>query len=143
MSNDDSNTVVELCSNLVREHFEKYPFHEPFALEDFRPPKKGLLADFVWKDLAVPIPKDPFDPTIDAPCLLLHDLENPMHTKSAVYQFIDSHKDGCAGLYGTSGAGKTCSAFEYLSHNFGLYFVASTKNDAGSRDLERLISDIF
>jgi len=140
MSSNNSNDVVAKCESLVRKHFKDKPFESPFALGDFIVSNSnGLLADLLRGSMKVPIPRDPSDPDGNKPCLLLHDLENQNHRDSDVYKFIDNNNDISTGLYGTSGAGKTRSVFEYLSHNFGLYFVASTRNDAGSRDLERLL----
>jgi len=140
MSSNDSNDVVAKCESLVRKHLEDKPFESPFALDDFIVSNSnGLLADLLRGSMKVPIPRDPSDPDGNKPCLLLHDLENQNHRDSDVHKFIDNNNDISTGLHGTSGAGKTRSVFEHLSHNFGLHFVASTRNDAGSRDLERLL----
>jgi len=76
-------------------------------------------------------------------CLLLYDLKNPQHKTTDAYKFIEKTRDTCRGLYGTSGAGKTRSIFEYLSHNYGLYFVASIENDPGSDDLPRIMRKFY
>jgi hypothetical protein len=64
-----------------------------------------------------------------------------------VYEYIkDTRKQRAGALYGTSGAGKTRSIFEYLSLNFGLYLVPSTTEewdceamDFGSFDLSTVL----
>lgn len=131
----DKKTMAAFCCDLVQKHFNKQPFVGPFELKQFKPKDDALLADFFSQHTNIPC--DPERP--NHPCLLLHGLEDPHRKKTNVYQFIEANKDHCIGLYGTSGAGKTRCAFEYLSHNLGLYFVASTQNDAGSGDLERLL----
>jgi len=73
---------------------------------------------------------------------LLHDLENEGHKDKPVYKHIDTTRNvRPTALYGTSGAGKTRSVFEYLSHNHGLFFVASDhEKNAGSEDLTTLLA---
>ena len=76
------------------------------------------------------------------PSLLLHDLENEEHKKTSGYRYIErSQKTGPIALYGTSGAGKTRTIFEYLSHNYGFYLSAAAdpKYNPGSRDVAFLI----
>jgi hypothetical protein len=79
------------------------------------------------------------------PSLLLYDLENLKWRNTAVYQHIDERKDQAAtALYGTSGAGKTRSIFEYLSQNKGFYFlVGDDEKNAGSRDLKSILNTSF
>ena len=74
--------------------------------------------------------------------MLLWDLENEYYKKRAVYAYIESNKDKAPlALYGTSGAGKTRSVLEYLSHNKGLYFLAANSDrDPGSLDLYAALS---
>ena len=138
MANNTKETVVSVCSKALEEHFKQHPFEAPFELEEFVPGEHALLANFFKNNVSIPK-----DPTLEEsfPCLLLHDLENPSHKQKAIYKFIDQNaKDHANGLYGTSGAGKTRSLWEYLSHNYGLYFVANTQNDAGSRDMQTIIN---
>jgi len=135
----DRETVAERCERLVQEHFKQHPFEKPHELETFVPAEDGVL---LLKDNVI-IPKNTFKTSIDAPSLLLHNLANldaSTVKEKAVYKFIDTTRNMCSGLYGTSGAGKTRSAYEYLSLNFGLYFVANTTNDPGSQDLSKLIA---
>jgi hypothetical protein len=138
MTTTSTESVAELASRLVETHFKEHPF-KIYELEVFVAPKDGLLAGLM-KD--VRIPRDPSDTKQDIPCLLLHgldDLDQDELSSRKVYQFIDETKDTCSALYGTSGAGKTRSVYEFLSKNFGLYFVAKTINDPGSKDLHRLM----
>jgi hypothetical protein len=85
------------------------------------------------------IPANPAKP-ISRPCLLLYDLKNAKHKDNLVYKHIDFCKrEQPSALYTTSGAGKTRSIFEYLSQNYGLYFVAhlegGPEEQVGSADL--------
>jgi hypothetical protein len=100
----------------------------------------GLLAPLLRSDAA--IPQNPETPSM--PSLLLHDLENERHKDKPVYMRIAAaSSDTPYALYGTSGAGKTRSIFEFLSHNHGLFFVASDhKRNAGSKDLTFLLSSL-
>ena len=135
-------SLKTLCADFLKQHFEAHPFDEPYELEDFVSPTTALLSSLLRVgERKTKIPKDPNSPVgAELPCLLMHDLENRNHKKKSVYQRIDSCSNTFLGLYGTSGAGKTRSLYEYLSHNFGLYFVSSTTNDAGSRDLAHLLA---
>ena len=124
----ETRSVAEKCSYLVDQHFAEHPF-EGFSLKTFTAPKggkAGLLDDLRNE---VPIPRDPSCSSMEmnVPSLLLYDLHNERHKSTEVYKFIDETKDICSGLYGTSGAGKTRSIYEYLSHNYGFYFVAETE----------------
>ena len=76
------------------------------------------------------------------PSLLLHDLQNVEHKETGGYKYIDSsQKIGPIALYGTSGAGKTRTIFEYLSHNYGFYLSAGADplSNPGSEDVPFLI----
>lgn len=76
------------------------------------------------------------------PSLLLHDLQNVEHTETDGYKYIvGSQKIGPIALYGTPGAGKTRTIFEYLSHNYGFYLSAGADpmNNPGSEDVSFLI----
>jgi hypothetical protein len=76
------------------------------------------------------------------PSLLLHDLQNEEHKETSGYKYIkNSQKKGPIALYGTSGAGKTRTIFEYLSLNYGFYLSAGAdpKYNPGSRDVAFLI----
>jgi hypothetical protein len=122
-------SVVELCKTALTEHFKQHPSHEPSVLATFRA-EAGLLAPHLRSDTA--IPQNPETPSM--PSLLLHDLENKRNKEKPVYMHIAAAgSDTPYALYGTSGAGKSCSIFEFLSHNHGLFFVASDhKRNAGS-----------
>jgi hypothetical protein len=138
MTTPNTESVADLAFRLVETHFKEHPF-KIYELEVFVAPTDGLLAGLM-KD--VRIPRDPSNAKQDVPCLLLHGLDNLDQgelSSTKAYQFIDETKDTCSALYGTSGAGKTRSVYEYLSQNFGLYFVAKTTNDPGSKDLQRLM----
>ncbi|CAB9511448.1 expressed unknown protein [Seminavis robusta] len=77
------------------------------------------------------------------PSLLLFDLENERHKVTRAYQYIDtSQKVAAINLYGTSGAGKTRSIFEYLSHNYGFYLNAGADAiyNPGTMDFKSLLS---
>lgn len=78
------------------------------------------------------------------PCLLLHDLKAEKHKASEVYKEIaKGAKIGPYYLYGTSGAGKTRSIFEYLSHNKGFYLLShDTNRNPGSGDLIQVMSTL-
>ena len=85
------------------------------------------------------IPSLPSNENKNIPSLLLYDLLNEDAAKGTnVYSFIEKNKNsGVTQLYGTSGAGKTRSIFEYLSHNKGIYLIAAiSKNQPGSQDLD-------
>lgn len=76
------------------------------------------------------------------PSLLLHDLQNEEHKETSGYKCIEeSQKIGPIALYGTSGAGKTRTIFEYLSHNYGFYWSAAADQtvNPGSKDVAFLI----
>lgn len=130
----DSENVRQKCERLVREHFEQHPF-SIYELEVFEPPEGALLAEFFPSDKTFHC-----DPKREGkyPSLLLYNLEKESHAEDILLH-IDRNKGRMQGLYGTSGAGKTRSVLEYLSRKLGLYFVASTKNDAGSNDLGQVI----
>ncbi|CAB9502645.1 expressed unknown protein [Seminavis robusta] len=135
--NNSTTTFHQLCSSYLEDYFAKNPLTKAFELEDFTAPEDGLLTSILKPGTG--IPKNPFVKKKTKPSLLLHGLQNTNCKNSEVYKFIDDTKDVCSGLYGTSGAGKTRSIYEYLSHSFGLYFVANTTYDPGSKDLSMLI----
>ncbi|CAB9518756.1 expressed unknown protein [Seminavis robusta] len=127
-------SVREGCERLVKNNFENHPY-QLFKLREFTPPEDGLLAEFLSTNKTLYR-----DPRRDKyPSLVLNGLPNSESHTEKVYEHIEANKGGMIGLYGTSGAGKTRSVLEYLSRNLGLYFVASTKHDAGSRDLEKAL----
>jgi len=126
-----ATTVAELCRQLVAEHFasdDRNFFLKMVELDDFNA-SDSLLGELLNQSITM---------ANQVPALLLHDLQTV--SQRAAYNFIQDTRDICSGLYATSGAGKTRSIFEYLSQNFGLYFVAKpTTNNYGSKDLEALL----
>ncbi|KAG7350242.1 hypothetical protein IV203_009602 [Nitzschia inconspicua] len=128
-------TVAQECSLYIEQYFEGKPF-EGFTLDDFKS-ETGLLAGLQKKNIS--IPQNPSKPNLNIPSLLLYDLKNDDHKTTNAYKFIDESKGFCSGLYGTSGAGKTRSVYEYLSHNFGFYFLANASKDPGSGDLVNVL----
>ena len=125
-------TSAQMCTRMVKDHFDAQPFRL-FELTPFQPPEGALFAEFYSEETKLPL-----DPRRRMPSLLLHNLTAQCHNEN-VLEHIHNNRSKKQALYGTSGAGKTRSIFEYLSRHFGLYFVASTKNDPGSSDLEHLI----
>jgi hypothetical protein len=112
---------------------KRAPLLETFIIDDiaaFKP---------YWKETGVPnVPVR----KSKKPSLILHDLENTKHMHSDGYKYIDLHqKSGPIALYGTSGAGKTRTIFEYLSHNYGFYLTAGADDlyNPGSKDVVLLI----
>ncbi|KAL3905055.1 MAG: hypothetical protein SGILL_009831, partial [Bacillariaceae sp.] len=111
------------------------------SLKDFTASKGDSLLGVLHKEPIAQDPSIPQDPSSKdgVPALLLYDLKNKDHKGTATYRFIEETVDICSGLYGPSGAGKTRAIYEYLSHNYGLYFAGKTTNDLGSKDLSELI----
>eukprot|EP00978_Attheya_sp_CCMP212_P032161 scaffold124113_cov55-Attheya_sp.AAC.2 len=101
----------------------------------------------VWAPPPLPqqqnkIPSLPEDKNSNSPSLLLYDLENNSHKQSDAYKYIDrSQTNGPIGIYGTSGAGKTRTAFEYLAQNYGYYFVVDKTLNPGSWDVTILLHE--
>jgi hypothetical protein len=86
--------------------------------------------------------KIPCIPGKERPSLLLCGLEN-VDTTSAVYKHIEeSIPTGPTSIYGTSGAGKTRRTFEYLSENYGFYFVVNTIINPGSKDTRSFLEHV-
>lgn len=107
------------------------------SLHSFKIEPEAALYPYFRSDAGIDIPAVPAH---SRPSLILRDLENVIHMDKPVYKYIDSsQKKGPIGLYGTSGAGKTRTVFEYLSHNFGFYFVVETENNPGSEDVTLLL----
>jgi hypothetical protein len=133
-------SVVELCATALKDHFNQHTFKGPPALVTFRAEEPGVLAPLLRVDATIPQhPKNSCTPSF-----LLYDLENELHKDKLVYKHIAATSSVTpTALYGTSGAGKTRSVFEYLSHNHGLFFVASDhERNAGSKDLTFLLSKL-
>jgi len=109
---------------------------QPPTLEKFQIKEGAALYNYFIKEIFIPsVPSKP-----EYPSLLLYDIQNLSHKNREVYKFIDENQEyGPIGLYGTSGAGKTRTVFEYLAHNYGFYFVADTQRNPGSGDVGFLI----
>jgi len=106
----------------------------------------------------VSIPTIPGLPT-SRPSLLLYDLDTlnvqqlVERKNKGVYQYIEATRWTSPGvLYGTSGAGKTRSVLEYLSHNYGIYLTCvsernhllnTPKADPGSADLREVLANLM
>eukprot|EP00797_Seminavis_robusta_P025847 Sro459_g147210.1 n/a (328) ;mRNA; f:4910-5893 len=108
------------------------------SLQPFQPKESALLTPLKKNDVEIPL--IPGTTGSEAkPTLLLYDLANDQHKEKDVYKYIEKNrKKSVTVLYGTSGAGKTRSALEYLSLNKGIYLTATTRNnrDSGSEDLD-------
>jgi hypothetical protein len=136
-----SKSVEEKCSEVLSAYFQKHPVKEAPVLKPFTPESDALLQPLFNYGNKQVVPCDPDQNTaVPFPSLLLYDLENLKRKNTAVYEHIKAKKKQAASaLYGTSGAGKTRSIFEYLSHNKGFYFLAGDhEKNAGSRDLESI-----
>ena len=117
-------------------------------LDPFTVPSDGLLGSLLRSTITLRK-----TPGTERPSLLVYGLdhENTKHEEKAVYKYIQLiSKKRPGALYGTSGAGKTRSVLEYLSHNFGLYLstcgsqkaFANAGVDPGSTDLFFVLKDI-
>lgn len=139
-----------MLTDFFRNHQIKPPILERFTPNEealFKP----LYVDVGATQTGRPfVPCDP-DSRISSenrpPSLLLYDLQNAKYKETAVYKRIDARtRDGVMILYGTSGAGKTRSIFEYLSQNKGFYFIAGNPRDdknPGSEDLKSIFFEDF
>eukprot|EP00529_Nitzschia_sp_RCC80_P017379 CAMPEP_0113500872 /NCGR_PEP_ID=MMETSP0014_2-20120614/32606_1 /TAXON_ID=2857 /ORGANISM="Nitzschia sp." /LENGTH=823 /DNA_ID=CAMNT_0000395329 /DNA_START=1 /DNA_END=2472 /DNA_ORIENTATION=- /assembly_acc=CAM_ASM_000159 len=79
------------------------------------------------------------------PSLLLSNLpieESNLREEEPLKYIAENTKGGPCTFYGTSGAGKTRRLFEFLSLNYGLYFLASKGRNPGSRDFESSIGRV-
>ena len=105
------------------------------SLKPFQPADDALFHNIFNGRAQIPcIPK------YDKPSLLLFDLTNEAHKETEAYKYIDtSRKKGPSAIYGTSGAGKTRRGLEYLSQNYGFYFVVDNKDNPGSGDVRGLL----
>ncbi|KAG7347259.1 hypothetical protein IV203_030626 [Nitzschia inconspicua] len=151
-STDKNNTgmknVVDKVTGLLEDHFKKHPPQRP-TLDTYHASSEGVLGDLWRADVDVPVdPKEKVDGSgwvgRRFPMLLLHDLENEQHKATKVYGHIRTQeKIGTTVLYGTSGAGKTRAALEYLSHNKGFYLLGGDFiRNPGSRDLVRMLRGV-
>lgn len=125
----DIAEVNALLDELMKSWDVQAPQLEPFPIQE-----DAVLYPYLRTDIndTEPIPSSPNGLT---PSLLLHDLQNGKHTEREAYKYIHHHQlNAPIGLFAVSGAGKTRTIFEYLSHNFGFFFVADTKNNPGSMD---------
>lgn len=133
-----SKSVEEKCSEVLSVYFQLHPVKGAPVLKPFAPGSNALLKPLFNDGNKQVVPCNPDENEAGPfPSLLLYDLENLKCKNTAVYKHIEAGKDQDAtALYGTSGAGKTRSIFEYLSHNKGFYFLAGDfGRNSGSRDL--------
>jgi hypothetical protein len=108
------------------------------SLIPFHIKEEAVFHAYMREGLDVPIPALPSNNK--QPSLLLHDLKDVSRKESPAYKYIDETQiRGPHGLYGTSGAGKTRTAFEYLAHNYGFYFVVDKNHNPGSLDVALLL----
>jgi hypothetical protein len=130
--------VQELCEAALDGALKNWD-EKPPSLDIFQPKAKSVpLATYLRTDVQIhTVPEGDHED----PVLLLFDVMNESHKQKPVYAHIDkTRKLGPTALHGTSGAGKTRSAIEYLSHNFGLYFSANIdKRNVGSKDFSVLL----
>ena len=137
------HSVIELKVDELLERYKIEAHDVIVELIDFQPEEQSQLGPLLRTDHTIPcIPgSDPPQPS-----LLLHKLGELEHSKSESYAYIENHKYiGPTAFYGTSGAGKTRSLLEYLSHNKGLYFVpleTIPENEPGSQDLGLVFDDL-
>jgi len=107
--------IEEICSSVFKNIVPsklKFEF-ERYSIESIEFPKR--------EHDKLSIPKVP---QMNKPYMLFYQLKNENHTKNALFQRIhEASKIGPSTLYGTSGAGKTRGVLEFLSHNYGFYFV--------------------
>jgi hypothetical protein len=136
------NTVKAFLETYIQEHQDEISTEGP-QLECFEPKEDALLGS-LWKPKNVPARQSLGEQaegsiTTKRPSLLLHGLNdtNSQWSQPAAHDHIRiAQQQGPTFLYGTSGAGKTRSVFEYLSRNKGFYFLADDfERNPGSRDL--------
>ncbi|KAG7337312.1 hypothetical protein IV203_030143 [Nitzschia inconspicua] len=132
--------LSQLIEAMVAEHLRDWSkaYKRP-ALPTFEISEDAALRCY-WKGNETGVPALIGNKT--RPSLLLHDLQNEEHKETSGYKYIDeSQKIGPIALYGTSGAGKTRTIFEYLSHNYGFYLSAAADQtiNPGSKDVVFLI----
>uniref|UniRef100_A0A7S2XMP4 Uncharacterized protein n=1 Tax=Attheya septentrionalis TaxID=420275 RepID=A0A7S2XMP4_9STRA len=122
----------------VKQALDKWTGKAP-SLKSFE--IKQEAAFYNYRNLSNTIPLSPEDN--ESPSLLLYDLVNDSHKENAAYNYIHcSQRNGPIGMYGTSGAGKTRTAFEYLAQNYGLYFVVDKTQNPGSWDFTLLLLSV-
>lgn len=129
-------TVAEFCTSKVDEFFKEFPPKEP-SLQSFQPVESALLQ--LRKDATIPI--IPGKDAVNEPILLLWGLENGDEDAiqgTGAYRYIEQFKNSFPRAFcATSGAGKTLRIFEYLSINYGLYFLGQAGGlNWGSIDLQ-------
>ena len=128
-----ADTVKAFVAAYLQENKESISINGP-QLECFEPQREALLAS-LWKPQRENVPlrhsigqQEGFITTA-LPDLLLNGLDEIQDT--AQYSQPEGHEHICTAqqqgptfLYGTSGAGKTRTIFEYLSFKKGFYFLA-------------------
>ncbi|KAG7370824.1 hypothetical protein IV203_019394 [Nitzschia inconspicua] len=136
---EEPKTIDDVVGRLFG-HEKFKPLMEPPKLEEFKPTSKALLQPFTREDVLIPSVPGARKPQ---PNLLCHGLErgDPIANKK-VHDHIERFRtEGPIALYGTSGAGKTRAALEYLSRNEGVYLVGKKSplsREPGSQDLEAI-----
>jgi len=69
-------------------------------------------------------PPVPAMPQIDKLYMLFHDLRNTEPSNRWLSQYLMETADkGPRSIYGTSGCGKTRGILEFLSHEYGIFFI--------------------
>ena len=138
-----ADTVKTFLETYFQEHQHDISTEGP-QLDSFEPSEEALLGS-LWKPQWNNVParhslgeQEGFIGKL-RPSLLLHGLDdtNAQFSQPAAHNHIrTAQQQGPTFLYGTSGAGKTRTVFEYLSHNKGFYFLADDfERNPGSRDL--------
>ena len=112
--------IVDKVAQLLEKHFENNPARKP-KLSD----AQGLDASKFSVQL-------------------LSDLGNAQHKQTEVYEHIRTQERvGSSMVLGSSGAGKTRAAFEYLSHNKGFYLLGGDLDRSpGSQDLSTMLNQV-
>jgi hypothetical protein len=131
-------SVAQVCAAALPNAFDKWNGARRPKLEMFEPVHNAVLGPLLKQDAGIPSV-----PGTNHPSMLLHGLGDEAHKTTEAYKHIATAKDAdITALYATSGAGKTRSLLEYLSHNFGVYLVVDTDRNPGSQDMCALLSSL-
>lgn len=104
------------------------------VLDEFKPPNVCNIS--LQSDVRLPL----FPSESNRPYVLLYDVANEKHKESGCFKYLKNHRNYVRTIYGTSGAGKTRRVLEFLSHEYGLYFIANGDGvDPGSFDMSAVI----
>ena len=121
----------EICENVLNKYLSDV---ERPVLKVFQRPDDSQI-EF---QTDVEIPKFPTGNY--HPYVLLYDVANEKYKETESFKFLKEIANYPRTIYGTSGAGKTRRVFEFLSHEYGLYFVANGGGiDPGSIDMSLMI----